>query len=408
MKALAILLSLVPFFVQAQDEDQGIRFRYKGFIDTYHSTRTNGDWDYMSSRTSTRLEGGLEKGNTSGFASLNAIYNPIVSEQSGLFLREAYLAHSKNGWNITAGKQIVTWGVADGIQVTDIISPMDYTEFLAQDYDDIRIPVNAIRLSYSNMYIKAEGIFIPTPEFYDIPTKNDNPWSISLNGMYCQLNNNTPERKLANSEYGGRLSAYLNGVDFSLCALRTWNKMPALFLNGVTPENMLDIDAYYDQMTMVGADLSTSLGQFVIRAEVAEYFDELVSTKNLASTPVPKNQTSALIGLDWYPGNDWTIMFQYNHIYIADYNDNLESFRNSGMATANVSKSLFRNSLKLGAFGRFDCANNGAFFIRFNADYHITDEIAIMLGYDWFKAKNGMFAYYKDNSELWVRAKYSF
>lgn len=226
--------------------------------------------------------------------------------------------------------------------------------------------------------------------------------------MYCQLNNNTPERKLANSEYGGRISAYLNGVDFSLSALRTWNKMPALFLNGVTPDNMLDIDAYYDQMTMVGADLSTSLGQFVLRAEVAEYFDGLASTKNLASTPIPKNQTSALIGLDWYPGNDWTIMFQYNHIYIADYNDNLESFRNSGMATANVSKSLFRNSLKLGAFGRFDCANNGAFFIRFNADYHITDEIAIMLGYDWFKAKNGMFAYYKDNSELWVRAKYSF
>lgn len=408
MRILALLLLLVPIIVNAQDEDYGIKFQYKGFIDTYHALRSSGDWEYMSSRTCTRLEGGLEKGNTSGFVSLNAVYNPVVSRQSGFSLREAYIEHGKNGWGIKAGKQMVTWGVADGLQVTDIISPMDYSEFLAQDYDDIRISVNAIRVNYSNTYIKAEGIFVPTPEFYIMPTELDNPWSISLNGMYCQLHNNIPEKKLANSEYGGRVSAYLNGVDFSFCALRTWNKMPAFKLNGVTSEKMLDIDALYDQMTMIGADLSTSVGKFVLRAEVAEYLDALVSTKNFATNPVQKNQTSVLVGLDWYPGNDWTIMLQYNHVYIADYSDDLGEYEHTGMATVNISKALLRNTLKLGAFGRFDCANDGAFFIRFNADYHLTDEIAIIMGYDWFNADKGMFAYYKDNSELWLKAKYSF
>ena len=408
MRIISVLLLLTPFIVCAQDNDIGVKFRYKGFIDSYHAVRSNGDWDYMSSRTRTRFESGLEKGNTSGYMSLNAVYNPIVKGQSGLFLREAYMEHSNNGWGVKVGRQIVTWGIADGVQVTDIISPMDYSEFLAQDYDDIRIPVNAIRLCYSNMYLKAEGIFVPTPEFYIMPTERENPWSISLNGMYCQLNNNIPERKFANSEYGGRVSAYLNNIDFSLCALRTWNKMPAFRLNGVTPEKMIDIDAYYDPMTMVGADLSTSLGKFVLRAEVAEYFNALVSTKNFATDPVHKNQTSALVGLDWYPGNDWTIMIQYNHIYTADYNDVLSDYEHTGLATMNISKALLRNTLKMGAFGRFDCANDGAFFIRFSADYHLTDEIALVLGYDWFNAERGMFAYYKDNSELWFKAKYSF
>ncbi len=285
---------------------------------------------------------------------------------------------------------------------------MDYTEFLAQDYDDIRIPVNAIRLSYSNMYLKAEAIAVPVSEFYKMPTDSENPWSISLNGMYCQLNNCTPEHKLENCEFGGRVSSYLNGVDFSVCALRTWNKMPAFRLNGITAENKLDIDARYGRMTMLGADMSASVGKFVLRAEFAEYIDALLSTKNFATDPVRKNQTSALVGIDWYPGGDWTIMFQYNHVYIADYSTELNDYEHTGIATMNVSKALLRNTLKLGAFGRIDCANDGAFFIRFNADYQLTDEISLTLGYDWFNADSGMFAFYKDNSELWLKAKYSF
>ena len=408
MKRLLLILLLTPTTLLAQEDDNALNFRYKGFIDTYHAVRSSGDWNFMSSRTRARLEGGLEKGNTSGFVSLNAVYNPIVEKQSGLFLREAYLEHSGDNWGIKAGKQIVTWGVADGLQVTDIVSPMDYTEFLAQDYDDIRIPVNVIRLNYSNMSVKAEVVFVPIPEFYKLPTDSVNPWSISLNDMFCQMSDNTPHIKLKNSEFGGRISAYLKGVDFSVCALRTWNKMPAFTLNGATPEKMLDISADYGRMTMVGADLSAPVGKCVVRAEVAEYFKTLLSAKNYMSAPIAKNQTLALIGIDWYPGNDWTIMFQYLHTYTSNCTDALGCYRNSGMATANVSKSLLLNTLKLSSYGRIDVASNGAFFIRFNADYQLTDQIALTAGYDWFRANAGMFVMYKDNSEIFVKAKFSF
>ena len=176
----------------------------------------------------------------------------------------------------------------------------------------------------------------------------------------------------------------------------------------MTPDNQIDITAEYGRMTMVGADLSTSVGKFVIRAEVAEYFNSLLSRKNYAGAPVAKNQTLALVGADWYPGNDWTLMLQYLHTYTANYTDALGNYRNSGMATANISKSLLRNTLKLSSYGRIDVSNNGAFFIRFNADYQLTDEISFTLGYDWFNADSGMFALYKDNSEIFVRAKFSF
>lgn len=408
MKQILSILLFLPIAVMAQDDDNALKFRYKGFAYTYHAMRNSGNFDYMSSRTCARLESGLEKGSTLGFVSVNAIYNPILTDESGLHLREAYLEHTQGSFGIKAGKQIVTWGVADGLQVTDIISPMDYTEFLAEDYDDIRMSVNAIRLNFSNTSLKAEAIWVPIIEVFNLPTDSINPWSISMNNIYCEMNNLTPSKKLKNSEFGGRISAYLKGIDLSVCALQTWNKMPAFQIKGMTPDNQIDITAEYGRMTMVGADLSTSVGKFVIRAEVAEYFNSLLSRKNYAGAPVAKNQTLALVGADWYPGNDWTLMLQYLHTYTANYTDALGNYRNSGMATANISKSLLRNTLKLSSYGRIDVSNNGAFFIRFNADYQLTDEISFTLGYDWFNADSGMFALYKDNSEIFVRAKFSF
>ena len=407
MRKTLLLLIFLPALLWAQEDANKLKFNYKGFIDTYHAMRASGDHDYMSSRTRARLEGGLEKGSTSGFISLNAAFNPIVKKQSGLFLREAFVEHSQKKWGIKLGRQIVTWGVADGLQVTDIISPMDYTEFLAQDYDDIRIPVNALRLSYGGMSVKAEVIFVPIPEYYELPTDPENPWGISLNGMNCEMNHHTPSKRISHSEYGARLCAYLNSVDFSFCALRTYNKIPAFSLAGITPEGLLSVDAYYGRMTMLGTDLSVSAGNFVIRAEAAAYLDMLHTPKNYMGAAKRGNDLVSLIGLDWYPGNDWTLMLQYCHTHIFG-DDELSNYHNSGMATVNISKALLRNTMKLGAFGRIDCANNGAFFIRFNAEYQLTDDIAITLGYDWFRADAGMFALYKDNSEVWGKVKYSF
>ena len=101
-------------------------------------------------------------------------------------------------------------------------------------------------------------------------------------------------------------------------------------------------------------------------------------------------------------------MLQYNHNTISDYENTLSNYRNYGMATVNIKKDLMRNLLKLSAFGRFDCANNGAFFIRFNADYQLSDQLAISGGYDWFNANKGTFFMYRDNSEVFIKAKYCF
>ena len=133
--------SLDAEYVQEEEtEDNALRVQVKGFLDTYHAVRTEGRADWMASQTRARGELTLEKGAASLFLSLNATYNGLLKDRTGLELREAYLAYAKGNLDLRMGRQIVVWGVADTLRLSDCVSPCDYTEFLAQDYNDIRMP----------------------------------------------------------------------------------------------------------------------------------------------------------------------------------------------------------------------------------------------------------------------------
>ena len=369
----------------AQDEDS-LRIGVKGFVDTYHAVRTEQPNDWMSSRTRVRGEMTLEKGNAGAFVSANLMHNAILSDRTGFQLREAYGYYSDEHLDLRAGRQIIVWGVADALRLTDIISPMDYTEFLAQDYDDIRIPVGGLRVRYSREKWCLEAVAIPVSSFFELPTDAQNPWSVGALTIAPE-----PSHRIYNMEYGGQLSFFLSGIDFSLSALHTWNKMPVMH-NGI---------GEYKRMTMVGGDLSVPVGQFVVRSEVAEYLDEAQPTVGLQEITRAAS-TNALVALDWYAGNDWSLSAQYAHKYVAK-----GKHRNTGLATFRVSKDLLHNTLALQSFAYID-VTNGGIYNRLSADYALNDQLHTTLGYDYFHADRGTFMVYNDNSEIFLKLKYSF
>ena len=395
--------------VNASD-DNALQVQVKGFLDTYHAVRTEGRADWMASRTRARGELKLEKGAASLFLSLNATYNGILKERTGLELREAYLSYAKGNFDLRVGRQIVVWGVADALRVTDCVSPFDYTEFLAQDYDDIRMPVNGLRAKYTIGSVTLEAVCNPVVDFFVLPTDERNPWAIRLPSAplpyTTDLESGKPEKKIRNMEFGGRASVNLSGIDFSVSALRTWNKLPALCPDLSGDGRTLYINGQYRRMTMLGADCSLPVGQFVLRAEVAEYIGEAQGS-GLGQNAVRRNTLNALAGVDWYPGNDWNISVQYCHKYTSGNLAALSVYRNAGLATARLSKELLHNTLKLSTFAYIDVASGGI-FNRLSASYSLNDDIELTAGYDYFHADKGKFAMYGKNSEAWVKMKYSF
>ena len=365
-----VAASLAATPLKAQE---GLDFSVKGFVDTYHAVRTESPFDWMSSRTRVRGEFRMDKDGGGAYVSANLVYNALLKDLSGLQLREAYAYWGNHYWDIRVGKQIVTWGVADGLRVTDLISPMDYTEFLAQDYDDIRVPVGALRVRYSRESWSLEAIAVPRPEFFILPTDPANPWSVGI--LPAEIR---PDPLLKNMEYGSRLCFFLGGVDFSLMALRTWSKMPELQADHIG----------YHRLTVIGGDLSIPFGAFVFRGEIADNIDD-----------DGNHQGNALAGLDWYPGADWNLSAQFNHTFGAGEHNSL--------ATLRISKTLLDNALTLSTFAYID-ARDGGIFNRLSADWAATDQIHALLGYDYFHADIGMFVRYAHNSEVWIKLKYCF
>ena len=178
IKFLLLFLSLLSLHAAWGQEEGDSSWQLKGFVDTYHAVRSEKPNDFMSSRTRVRGEIGKSFGSSTLFVSFNATHNALLKGRTGFELREAYLDHREEHWGFRLGRQLVIWGVADGVRIIDLVSPMDMTEFLAQDYDDIRMPVNALRFFVFNEKMKLELLAVPTFEGYKLPTDAENPWSV--------------------------------------------------------------------------------------------------------------------------------------------------------------------------------------------------------------------------------------
>ncbi len=285
------------------------------------------------------------------------------------------------------------------------------TEFLAQDYDDIRMPVNALRFFVYNENTKFEILAVPAFQGYILPVDKANPWSVLPADAPVPLvwndNGSVPAFRLSNIEYGGRLSFTLPGIDFALAGLHTWNKMPVLSYKPSTTE--IAVSPQYYRMGFIGGDLSKPLGQFVLRGEVAYNIDKHFSYKQQAMSVPQKgfNTLNWLAGIDWYAPHEWMLSAQFSLESIFGYEDCISQPRHNSLATTNISKDLLNSTLKLANFTYFDINHKG-WFSRFTVDYALNDQIRLLAGYDWFGGNEGTFSVYKNNSEIWIKAKYSF
>lgn len=401
MNKIAVFTIIVASVAFAQESP----FQFNGFVDTYHAVQTEHPHDFTTSRTRLRAELRVDYENAYLFTSLNGVHNSILDDRTGVQLQEAYFNYQNELVEFKAGRQIVVWGVADGLRVTDLISPVDYTEFMSSDYDDMRMAVDGFRVKYPGERVNAEIVYVPVPRYFQMPLGEDNPWRPNLPEKAGLDFPEGPDAKFKNGDFGTRLSFFLSNLDFSISALHTHNQSPVSVVEPVSMDSVV-IHGIHETMTMFGGDMSMPIGEFVIRAEVAEYFREALGYANSLDY-ARKNTFNALGGIDWYAGNNWTFMVQYLHKYIADYSDELANEKNSSEMTFRISKELLNNTLKLSLYGMFDIDNLG-YYGRASGDYSLTDQVMLSLGYDHFGGKRGQLAGYKKNREVWAKAKYYF
>jgi len=187
--------------------------------------------------------------------------------------------------SLSLGLQQVVWGQADGLRVLDVINPLDYREFILEDFLDSRRPLWTVRAdvpvaggSLQLLWIPyfAPGR-VPAPEnefglgasfglsliaeaFRDLPIAD---LSVSLKPT------RRPAYRLRSSQAGARYRRSLGRWDFTANYFYGWEDVATPYLGGFdfSPDPTLVIAPRYDRKVVYGGTAATDFGPIVLRME---------------------------------------------------------------------------------------------------------------------------------------------
>jgi hypothetical protein len=377
-----------------------------GYVESCQITQLHEDNDFLSSQTGGRLELTAASGETRGFLSGDLFNNDIETEEDQFRLREAYLDYQAGKWNFRVGRQVIAWGKADNVTVTDLICPIDYRDYFCYEFSDTKKPVEAVKTRFRKGNMTTELVWVPFFEAIGYP-EADNPWLKSDQTAEISVQTaEEPGKNLKNNEWFGRVAINREGFDFAVSAFHCWWDTPCYHLATEAGKTVL-LGEYY-RVSGIGGEFSVPVGDLVIRGETAYFKGRQFERESYSGDYLERDALKMLLGLDWYPGNNWTISSQVADEIILDYDHAIARDRHDWLGTLKLSKKLLRETLTLSGLV---CAalDEEDYYLKLSGEYALTDELHLTFGFLLFGGdSDGSFGRYRDQDGLLVKLKYSF
>ena len=413
MKKIAIILSII-WLAQWSVAQEDSKIEINGFARNYIGVLLNDSHGFSIIQNTLNLE--LKKQNDK----IGYYANPYVFQYpKGGFefgMRELYVDFFSDKFDIRLGKQQIIWGQADGVFITDIVSPKDLTEFLLRDFNEIRMGVNAIKANYYFTDIQSlELVIIPNfqgtklPEIGSIwrPVKT---FPAPINFDYSK--SDVP-LTMENSELFARYNINASWIDLQVIGGYTWDDDPSLHLSKIIdPSTMtlkeIIIQPQYHRLSLAGMSFSSDVAGFILRGEGAYYWGKNFQTSDpmIGDALTEKEYINYVVGLDKTLG-DWRLSGQFIQKIILNHNEFIEEDEQDNLATLLISKSMFREKVRVEWFTYFGL-NQKDLFSRIRAFYYPYDAMSIEVGSNLFFGDKGIFGQYDNNDMLYTRIKYSF
>lgn len=408
---LIIISLLISPFLKAQNVDiSGYARNYTGVL------FDNGDFSILQNTLNLNFE---KRGSKVAFKANPMLYS-YNTDSLKFNMREIYLDLYFDNFDIRIGKQQVVWGKADGVFITDVVSPLNLTEFLLPDFDEIRSGVYATKVNYYIGNNTFELIWIPVFTAIETPASNS-IWYIQpefpIQPTFDYGKQNVTA-SLENSEVFVKFTGITSFIDFEIMGGYTWDDIPVMHVNktfGLDPNtqspvlNTLNIRPEYHRLTLGGGSFSTQIKSVIFRGEAAYYNGKYFQTEDLQAIDalVEKDYLHYVLGLDF---NIKSIKFstQFIQQYILDYKPGMISKETENTLTFLARADLLRETLHLELFSYIGLSNEDA-FIRPKITYDYDDSFSVLLGANVFVGdENGRFGQYKDNSMIYAKIKYNF
>jgi hypothetical protein len=210
-----------------------------------------------------------------------------------LAIRRLSATYTRGRLTVEAGKQLIRWGKADVLTPTDRFAPRDFLNVVDSDF----LPITAARVSYGTQSDTVELIFSPRLTPSRVPLLNQR-WAVLPPGI--------PVRELDPSFPGGpQVGARWNHIgaeaEYSFSFYNGYDHLP---LYNVQPNFVLlraDVQPFYPQMRMYGADAAAPVGPVTVKGEAA-YFT--------STNPQADNYALWVLQLERQTG-EWSLVAGY-------------------------------------------------------------------------------------------------
>ena len=275
-------LLLILFLVGSTLSAQGLTFN--GYVRNYTAALFQGDNEYSIVQNTLNLN--LEHRRDMVAFKANPFIYQYPDREMQIGLRETYMDIFFESVDIRIGKQQIIWGKADGVFITDIVSPKDLSEFLLRDFDEIRMGVTGAKFDYYLNDNTFELVWLPVFSPTLMPGA-ETIWFPQMD-FPVQPDFNDPEEikgSLENSEVFAKFSAITSLVDCEIMAGYGWDDDPTMHITKTIDMGTMQIDSLivnprYHRLTIGGGSFSTTLGPAVLRGEGACYAGKYFNTED--------------------------------------------------------------------------------------------------------------------------------
>lgn len=241
-----------------------------------------------------------------------------LKEELELELYEGYLDYYFNRADLRIGRQIISWGKADGLRVTNLINDQVREERPFVDPDDRFLGSDALKLNYYTDKGTLEAVLALPPADSDLDADQ--------------------------SGFGLNYSVLGMGFDYEISAgsFPQYNPMLEAYnrLSGSS-------EALYRDQDFIGGSFSNDMGKFVLKGEGAYFFDrDYLQQTQQGPQIIENDELELLFGIDYYLG-DYLVALQAKEGILIDQPDNIMRDKSTGEYSLMIQRSFMRENLNL-------------------------------------------------------------
>lgn len=335
------------------------------------------------------------------------IKDELDDDKTELQFRDAFVDYNYEGTYFRLGKQTIVWGASDGLRLLDVINPLNYREFILDDFDNSRISLTTLSADIPisdgsslmviiipelkfNQHAKPNTHFEMTRPLPELPPSVT---SVTINPE------TEPEQSLKNTELAIRWASFFAGWDLSLNYFYHYRDDPVVFID--IDGTAVSINPEYRRNTLLGGTANNAFGDFVLRTELVLNNSHYYSTSNASKRFVDKTQElQYVIGLDYSGISDTQISGQWFRRQLLSYESDISDDAIENTLTFLVRRNYENETIKIETLALHSLDNSDG-LVRPKIKYEINTYVELEFSADIFYGKaTGFFGQFASKDQL--------